>query len=525
MNTTIEKKVALLLANDLQKKLKGRKVGLEKESLRVAIDGGIAQTPHPVGLGSAFTHANITTDYSEALMELVTPPYEHFSETLAMLDDTHRYVYSQLDNEILWATSMPCVVAGDASIPLAQYGSSNAAQMKTVYRRGLGHRYGRVMQAISGVHYNYSYSESFWNEYQQLIGDKQPRQAFISTCYMDMLRNLQRYGWLVPYLFGVSPAICRSFLGDVETSLTKLFDHSYYGPYATSLRVGDIGYQNSKEDEAGIKINFNNLQTYIDSLSYAISTPCPDYEHIGLVSSNGEWQQLNQNILQIENEHYSSVRPKQILQGMEKPTVALAKRGVAYIELRSLDVNPYEPLGINDEQMRFLESFLLFSLLLPSEPYADNEQTDIKYNLNSVAQRGRNPELKLRKAGKEILLRDWAHEIFDLMSLGCDLLDKDADHRVYCSALQQQREKIDDPDRTPSARLLAEMMENGEEFFEFSLRMSKQHQKWFSSRPLSAERQAQFEAMAKTSLERQLEIERSDRISFEQFMTNYFEQS
>jgi len=524
LNKIIKHRVSQLLASGTPKVLQGRKVGLEKESLRVAGDGGIAQTPHPAGLGSALTHPSITTDYSEALLELVTPPFEHFGETLQFLDDTHRYVYSQLDNEILWVTSMPCVVAGDASIPIAEYGSSNAAKMKTAYRRGLGHRYGRVMQAIAGVHYNYSYPDEFWKLYQSLLGDKRDSQTFISESYIGMVRNLQRYGWLVPYLFGVSPAICGSFLDASPTSLEKLLKHSYYGPFATSLRVGDIGYQNSKEGEAGFNVSYNSLQDYIDCLSYAISTPCSEYEKIPLCA-NGEWQQLNQNILQIENEHYSSVRPKQILQGEEKPTLALAKRGVAYIELRSLDVNPYEPLGINDEQMRFLESFLLFSLLLPSEPFDRAEQAEINHNFNAVAHHGRDPQLRLKKSGSDILMRDWANEIFDQMSLGCELLDSGNEVHVYCDSLQQQRLKIEDPDRTPSARLLAEMIEKREEFFEFSLRMSVQHQQWFAGRPLDADKQTRFEAEARESIKRQHEIERADDIPFDAFMQKYFEQS
>ncbi len=524
MKSVIENRVSQLLDRDVQTLLKGRKVGLEKESLRVAGDGRIAQTPHPAGLGSALTHPSITTDYSEALLELVTPPFECFDETLRFLDDTHRFVYSQLDNEILWSTSMPCVVDGGASIPIAEYGSSNAAKMKTAYRRGLGHRYGRMMQAIAGVHYNYSFPQSFWVGYQDLLGDSRDSQTFVSESYMGMVRNLQRFGWLVPYLFGASPAICGSFLGALPNSLDRLFEHTYYRPYATSLRVGDIGYQNNKEGEAGICVNYDNLQSYVESLSHAISSPYPKYEKIGLCS-NGEWQQLNCNILQIENEYYSSVRPKQILQGEEKPTLALAKRGIAYIELRSLDVNVYEPLGINHEQMLFLESFLLFSLLLPSESYSENELTEIKDNINAVAEHGRDPELRLNKLGKEIFLRDWANEIFDQMSLCCELLDGGKAEHIYCSTLQQQRAKIEDSSLTPSARILAEMIENREDFFEFSLRLSKQHQQWFADRPLAVDKQTEFENSATSSIRQQLEIEQADDIPFEQFLTNYFEQS
>ncbi len=524
MKSPIENRISQLLKSGIGDTLSGRKVGLEKESLRVALDGHIAQTAHPGGLGSALTSAHITTDYSESLLELVTPPFGCFEETLGFLDDTHRFVYSQLDNEILWSTSMPCVIAGDASIPIARYGSSNAGTMKTAYRRGLGHRYGRMMQAIAGVHYNYSFPAEFWELYQTVIGDSRDSRIFISESYMGMVRNLQRYGWLVPYLFGASPAICGSFLGATPNMLDQLFEHTYYRPYATSLRVGDIGYQNNKEDEAGIHVNYDSLQSYIDSLSYAISTPYPKYEEIGLCV-DGQWQQLNCNILQIENEYYSSVRPKQILQGEEKPTLALAKRGIAYIELRSLDVNVFEPLGVNREQMHFLESFLLFSLLQPSEPYAESELAEIKYNINAVAERGRDPSLKLKGPGGDILLRDWARDIFREMSLGCELLDIDSEHSTYQSALQYQSRKIEEPELTPSARILAEMIENREEFFEFSLRKSLQHQHWFAKRPLGAEVYQRFTQAALESIEQQKAIESTDELPFEQFLQNYFEQS
>ena len=524
MTSRIEQRVALLLNGDIRRVLQGRKVGLEKESLRVATDGGIAQTPHPRALGSALTHPSITTDYSEALIELVTPPFNHFCDTLRFLDDTQRFVYSQLDNEILWATSMPCVVEGDASIPIAQYGTSNAAKMKTAYRRGLGHRYGRMMQAIAGVHFNYSYPEEFWTLFKCVVENDDEHQHFVSESYIGMVRNLQRYGWLVPYLFGASPAICASFLGASPTSLQKWMKYSYYAPYATSLRMGDIGYQNSKEGEAGIKVNYNSLDAYIAGLTHAITTPYPEYESIGL-DNNGEWQQLNSNILQIENEYYSSVRPKQILQGEEKPTLALARRGVAYIELRSLDVNAYEPLGISEEQMRFLEAFLLFSLLAPSDPYTDAELVEIKNNINAVAERGREPGLQLQRGGESILMRDWAGEIFDQLSLACELLDKSSGEPTYSPALAHQRAKIDDPDLTPSARTLADMAEHKEEFYHFALRMSQQHQQWFAERPLEAAELEAFQQTASDSLRRQQEIEDSDTVSFETFMQQYFAQT
>ncbi|MCK5365310.1 MAG: glutamate--cysteine ligase, partial [Gammaproteobacteria bacterium] len=142
---------------------RGSLIGIEKESLRVTGDGDIVQTPHPPALGSALTHRYITTDFSEALLEFITPPYVDMGDAMICMNDIHRFVYANLDDdELLWAASMPCKVAGDASVPLAEYGSSNVGTMKNVYRRGLSHRYGRLMQAIAGVHFNYSFPQELW---------------------------------------------------------------------------------------------------------------------------------------------------------------------------------------------------------------------------------------------------------------------------------------------------------------------------------------------------------------------------
>ena len=160
----------------------GRK-GLEKESLRVTPDGHIAQTPHPRELGSALTNENITTDYSEALIELVTPTFRTSWELLQYLTDLHQFVYQHLGDELLWATSMPSIIGGDADIPIAQYGKSNVGRMKTVYRNGLGVRYGRIMQAISGVHYNYSFPEQMWDPWADLVESRV--KAFVPARLLD----------------------------------------------------------------------------------------------------------------------------------------------------------------------------------------------------------------------------------------------------------------------------------------------------------------------------------------------------
>ena len=522
----VESRVNELFKRNTSGLLNGRQIGVEKESLRVSPEGGISQLEHPVSLGSALANPYITTDYSEALLEFITPPSEHIESVLDFLRDSQVYVYKKLQQgEILWATSMPCVVAGESSIPIANYGSSNAGQMKSIYRRGLGHRYGRAMQVIAGVHFNYSLPESFWPIYKDLLGDNElSLQDFQSEQYFALVRNLQRFGWLIPYLFGASPAVCKSFLGGAETNLEDFDDSTYFETYATSLRMGDIGYQNNKESETGVKACYRNLDSYVKTLQCAIETPFREYEKIG-VKVNGKYQQLNANLLQIENEYYSTVRPKQIVQDNEKPIVALKKRGVRYVELRSLDVNAFDPLGINETQLRFIEVFMLFCLLAESEQICFSEREEIDQNELLVAHQGRDPTLTLNYNAKQLKLKKWAIDIFDGMQSVSELLDQHKVGTPYQDSLKYQRNKIMDPELTPSARMLNEMRETKEGFYHFAKRMSEKHNRYFTSLNLSEEKNNFFDEASKKSIERQKEIEASDTLNLDDYLQEYFKQT
>jgi glutamate--cysteine ligase len=385
------------------------------------------------------------------------------------------------------------------------------------------------MQVIAGVHFNYSFSDKFWQQYQQLLGNKDPSQDFISDQYMGLVRNLLRYGWLVPYLFGASPSICKSFLNGQRTLLQEFNSGTYYGPYATSLRLGDIGYQNNKEDTAGIKACYDSLDAYVESLRCAINTPCAEYEEIGL-KVDGKYLQLNSNILQIENEYYSSVRPKQIIKANEKPSTALEKRGIAYIELRSLDVNSFDPHGINSEQLYFLEVFMLFCLLQPSPRLAKNEIAAIDENLLLVAHRGREPGLDLRRnnlqqGDEKISLQDWATELCNKMRGVANLLDNANYCENYFTSVKSQIASVFDPDLTPSARMLASMREHDEGFFYHAQRMSQHHYRYYKTHALSDKKVRFYEKMASDSLAKQKQIETEDTLSFEEFLQRYFNET
>ncbi len=509
---------------NLRSLLEGRLLGLEREALRVAPDGYISQIPHPAALGSALTHPLITTDYSESLLEFITPPLSGPEAVLQFLDDLHRFVYPHIDDELLWSASMPCILSGEASIPIAEYGGSNLGRMKHVYRHGLAWRYGRIMQVIAGIHFNFSLSDEFWTAFQDQENDRCTLQDFRSEAYFGLIRNLQRFGWLILYLFGASPAVCKSFLDGKATTLPEFDDHTCYGPYATSLRMSNIGYTNRTEKKSGVNVCYNSLPEYIASLTEATRIPWPPYEQIG-VKVKGEYRQLNANILQIENEYYTSMRPKQPPQGNEKPSLTLKRRGVGYVELRSVDINPLEPLGVTVSQLRFLEAFLLFCLLAESPPFDAEERQIIDDNQMATALTGRDPALVLqRRRAPALPLRHWAEEIFGWLQPICELLDSGREGRVYAATLAEQRAALADPERTPSARMLAEMRASGENFFRCARRLSEQHRRFFESPPLAEERTRFFLDAAERSRREQQELEAGDDQSFDEFLSRYFAQ-
>ena len=505
--------------------LKNSLTGLEKESLRVNSEGHISQQAHPESLGSALKNSWITTDYSESLLELITPPCERAHKSLDFLLDVETFVYQHLDNELLWTTSMPCVIRGEEDIKIANYGSSNAGKMKSVYRQGLAERYGKMMQVIAGIHFNYSVPVDFWPAFQEIENqqDKNP-QEFINERYMGMTRNIQRYGWLIPYLFGTSPAICKSFLAGLPKPETmKVFnENTCYEPFGTSLRMGDIGYTNRKEDKRGIKANYNSLEQYIASLRCAITTPYEEYQKIGLKDGD-KYLQLNTNILQIENEYYSSVRPKQILKGFEKPTDALEQRGIQYVELRSVDINAFHPAGLTHRQLYFLELFMLFCLLQDSPKITPEEAKEIDNNQSLVAHQGRKPNLELLQNGTKITLTRWANELFDEMLGVAKMLNKVHSETCYVNALESQRELLLFADKTPSAKVLSDIMNHDGSYYQFAKRKSEEHRDYFLARKLDPEINKKMERMAKESLQQQAQLEAEDTLDFDTFLQHYFE--
>ena len=498
--------------------------GVEKESLRADSAGAIASTPHPPALGSALTHPWLTTDYSEALLEFVTPPFRERAEVVANLHDSHRFVVRNIGNELLWAASMPCEIRGDDSVPIARYGSSNSGRLRHLYRVGLGHRYGRMMQVIAGVHFNYSLAPGFWprlaesgaahGEHRMWHGTG---RALADSHYFGLIRNLFRHGWLLLYLFGASPALSRSFLPDGAPGLEPTGTDTWSAPFGTSLRMSDIGYTN--RIPGGIGIRYDDLYSYAASLYRAITTPHPPWEALG-VRRGGEYRQLNANLLQIENEYYSSVRPKQPTRRGERPTEALQRRGVRYVELRSIDLDPASSIGLTEERLAFLEVFMLFCLLCDSPPLGKEERRAIDANQNLVAVRGRDPSLTLVREGREVPLRRWADELLDELTAVAELVRTSGDDPAV--AVAATRASVADPDATPSASVLQDIKAGGGSYFEHVLDASRRHVETLRSDPLADAERLRFEAEAASSLARQRALEASDSVTFEEYLAGFF---
>ncbi|MDF2488495.1 MAG: glutamate--cysteine ligase [Pseudomonas sp.] len=516
MSTLLNRRLSLLGAN--LPLLKQCLHGIERECLRVTEDGRLAQTPHPDALGSALTNEQITTDYSESLLEFITPALSDPAQTLESLDQIHRFVYSKLGNEYLWSPSMPCPLPTEENIPIAEYGTSNIGKLKHVYRKGLALRYGRTMQCIAGIHYNFSLPEKLWPLLREAEASRASDRDYQSAAYIALIRNFRRYSWLLMYLFGASPALDTGFLRGRAHQLEVFDAETLYLPYATSLRMSDLGYQSNAQ--AGLTPCYNDLASYTDSLRQAVATPYPPYVEVG-THKDGEWVQLNTNILQIENEYYSNIRPKRVAYTGERPIQALMARGVQYVEVRCLDINPFLPVGIDLPQSRFLDAFLLFCALEDSPPLGDGECGACSQNFLSVVKEGRRPGLELQREGEAVTLKAWASELLERIEPLARLLDQAHGSAEHAQSVGLQQAKVDDPSLTPSAQVLEKMTEHKEGFARFSMRQSLAHAEHFRAEPLQPAQQQAFETVARESLVEQARLEQQEVGDFDLFVGAY----
>lgn len=490
--------------------------GVEKEGLRVNTASFLAATPHPKALGSTLSNSRITTDYAEALLELITAPHNSVDALRTELQHTHQFLMRHLDDEVMWNQSMPAHLPPEADIAIGWYGTSNTGMYKHIYRRGLAERYGKRMQCIAGVHYNYSLPDALWTTIKT---EGRHLQEQRSNGYLALIRNFTRYSWLLMYLFGASPMVSKDFLSRHKLPLEQIAPDTYCLPWATSLRMSDLGYQN-KEAQAELQLCYNDLDTFLLRIRRAATTVWPDYEAIG-THRDGEWIQLNTNILQIENEYYSNIRPKRTPLAGERPSTALANRGVEYVEVRCMDIDPFDPIGLSAESARFLDAFLLYCATEPSPIFPDGGFCqDSKNNFAKVVTEGRKPGLLLRNQHKQdIELKSWAEDILLAIQPYADLFDQGTGQSLYADAIKVQIAKVQDASLCPSARLIQQVKDSGQSFVDFSYQQSLQHKASLLAQDLPTEVDQAFVQAATDSIAKQQHIEQAEKDqSFEDFL-------
>ncbi|MSQ49310.1 MAG: glutamate--cysteine ligase, partial [Betaproteobacteria bacterium] len=379
---------------------------------------------------------------------------------------------------------------------------SNIGRAKTVYRTGLANRYGRRMQAISGIHYNWSLP------------------GLTEAEYFALLRNFRRHGWLLFYLFGASPAVCPSFVAGHPHDLRELRPGTLYLPYATTLRMGRLGYQSEAQDS--IATSFNHLESYGAALEDALTRVWPAYEKIGVQSKDGDYLQLSTALLQIENEFYGKIRPKCIIRSGERPLHALRERGVEYVEVRLMDLDPFSPIGITAPVCHFLDIFLLHCLLTDSPPDTPEEIGAVGCNQEKVAARGREPGLRLERGSQPIGLEEWGGQLIAECAPLAAQLDAALGGSAYRQAHAAAAAALADPALTPSARVLATMAgQHADSYTAFVLAHSHAHRAALSALPLPAALGGRFAAMAQESLAKQQRMEMGDTLPFEQWRRQY----
>lgn len=494
--------------------------GIEREALRIDTDGKLSSKPHDKALGAALTHASITTDYAESLLEFITPVSKDVDQLVGYLRDVHSFTLDNIDGELLWPMSMPCVITSEEDIEIAQYGQSNVGQMKTIYREGLRNRYGSLMQIISGLHFNFSLGDEAWQPLQNYFENEDNLQAFRSERYFSLIRNFHRLGWVIPYMFGASPALCGSFLqGDMPYEFEQMGQGTYYLPYGTSLRLSDLGYTNSEQDN--LSICYNNIENYIDSVNAAIATPSVKFAEIG-VKHDGKYSQLNTNVLQIENELYAPIRPKRVAKSGQKPSQALADGGVEYIEVRNLDVNPFVDIGIDKTQIRFLDMFLMHCLLWQDVPMNQTQRQATTSNLNAVILSGRQPNLMLKEDEGELSLKDWMARLFDALGSIAQLFDHHNGGNDYQQCLEELRPMVNDPEQTYSGKLMAMLKAQGLDNTPFGIAQALKFKQQLAVNDYQVISYQELEQQAVDSLAEQAQIEQNDTVSIDEYLTQYF---
>ena len=483
MNRDASDMMALFTNDDARSLLKKGLFGLEREAQRVTQSGDLAMTPHPAVFGSKAENPHITTDFAESQIEMITSPCTSPEEAYRELRAYHEMVEGGIGDEFLWPISMPPRLPEENDIPIARFSETASGTNANIYRNGLALRYGKKMQMISGIHFNYSFDEDLIDILHTRFGDGQTRRDFMDDLYFSVARNFLRYRWLLIYLFGASPhcdptyySVVKKEIKMVQKCCPTRYDLFFrnVSQHATSLRVSRFGYDNPNRKNQ--KIHYNSMSEYARKLHELMSTRSPQYAKLGMYR-NGSQVQLSENVLQKESEYYSSIRLKQTVSSGECQLNALLSRGVKYLEVRILDCNPYDKMGISVEQMHFMHVFLLYCLFTKSPRITEAEHRRLNENHQLVALMGRDEPLILSRAKEDISLEAWGGEIMDGLHEIAGLMDSDtgSESESYRMVVERQREKLTDRSLLPSEIMHKEMTRLHMNYLEYGNHLAKEH--------------------------------------------------
>lgn len=445
--------------------------GLEREALRLDAVGNLASTSHPRVLGKSLCHPFITTDYSESLLELITPPSSSIDTLFDHLNDLHVFAVKNIAPEMLWCSSMPCQIHDFTNVNLADYGDSYQGRLKRLYRKGLQNRYGSAMQLISGLHFNTSYSDEFFSNLAAKEASNLLLQDFKNQIYFKLIRNFNKISWIVPYLFGSSVSFSKDFCDPSKYQHADFHesDCSVFIKESTSIRMSDLGYQ-SKE-QANLDICFDDVECYVKSLQDATKLKSENFSKIPVFDNDGNYNQINRSVLQIENEFYSDIRPKSI-KDPSGSMFSLLANGVNYIEVRNLDINPYACFGVTAEQVKFLDLLLLSRALLPNSVSNIKEKN---HNNQLVAWKGRQKDLLLSCFDREVSLNEWVQQIYKDCSDLAFVLDRDSKDKPYKQALRALEPMFFDSKHVLSAKFERDLCDFDYKYKDLAFSLSKNH--------------------------------------------------
>ena len=401
--------------------------GIEWESLRAKDDGKLSLTPHPAVFGDKLTNPLITTDFSESQIEIITPTFDTIDDAFENFSLLSDMVNASLPrDEYLWFQSIPCILPYWDQIPIAQYSEEGESSQK--YREDLARRYGVKKQMISGVHFNFSFSERFLKKLYSLENDDLSFKDFKDDIYLKIARNYLRYCWLIIYLTGCSIGSHKTFSNDCIHLMDAKDDYgSYYSTKGPSFRNASCGYKNLKD----LYPSYNSVNEFVGDINSFID--------------NGDLSEAKELYTQIR---LKPKNPKDLLN-------SLKDSGIEYIEIRTLDINPFYQCGIVNRDMKFLHLFLIYMLVKDESDYLA-WQNEAKINEERTAESGYVDSMRLLRDGCEVTLKDWAYEIINEMYDMCDELGIDG-----FDTLNLMMNRVSNPDFTYGKMLLSLIEQHG----------------------------------------------------------------